>query len=388
VFFLSCIWSGLEYNVSISERFTRWTSVAKRTTFLSSFYSDSVSKSDYVFIDVTWSKKLIPKNDVQGREAITDRSLLDSLFRVVNKFPNGYRFILCDVFLERETEDDSAFHETVRKTQRIIFPYQYVGDRLQKPVIKDIPSAYSSYTSSSGYNLYGGFLKYKLISEDTLKGIPLRMFETLQNTNAKKSLGLTWIGNRPAFNTNILDLRLRKKHLVGDDGSSLILPLEELFALPNDTLLFNEFLRDKIIVIGNFEEDVHQTVFGKQPGTLILINIYEAIRHGDIYLNGWLIMFVVIVYTALSYFLFFGEPKFKQPPIATKAVLVIATFGGELSVYSIVFYLISLITYFIFGTHLDIFAIAIYFSIIATVKKFIIEWRKNVSQSVNSKIEK
>ena len=62
-------------------------------------------------------------------------------------------------------------------------------------------------------------------------------------------------------------------------------------------------LEDKIVVIGDFTTDVHDTYLGPQPGSLICINAYHALQQGDHYFHwGWAFV-QFIIYFIIGYFL-------------------------------------------------------------------------------------
>ena len=65
------------------------------------------------------------------------------------------------------------------------------------------------------------------------------------------------------------------------------------------------FKQDKLVIIGDFMTDVHDTYLGPQPGSLICVNAYNALQQGDHYYNwGWafilFLLYVVIVYFLMS----------------------------------------------------------------------------------------
>ena len=63
-----------------------------------------------------------------------------------------------------------------------------------------------------------------------------------------------------------------------------------------------EQIRNKIVVIGDFENDKHDTYAGTQPGSVICLNAYYALLRGDHMLSGWTLLFYGVI-AALYYFL-------------------------------------------------------------------------------------
>ncbi len=370
---LSWVWMGLNYNMEIEENLVKWTSIVKRHTVVSSAYQDTISLEEYSFIDVSGAKKLISREYSEGNFAITDRLLLDSLFRIVKKYPNDYSFILCDIFFESETSDDTVLSATLSAIPNVIFAYQYVNDQIVLPAIPNLPVAYTGYKSSSGIGMTTSFLKYNLIEGDTMTGVPLKMFLDMNGLKAKKKFGLVWIGGTPSINTSILDIRIQPADLYDRQGFSRIVPLGEVLALRNDSLIFDIFFRNKIVIIGDFESDLHESVYGKMPGTLILVNMFESIRRGDAYIKWGLLLFVLISYGIFSYIILYYKSGAIGHRIKKFSYPLIGAVGSKLIGYSFGLYFISVIAYFTYGVHMDILAMATYLSIVSIVNKKINE---------------
>ena len=366
---LSWIWTSLNFNLKIEENLVKWTSIVKRNTIVSSIYSDTISLQDYSFIDVSGYKKLINQEYAQGKIAIIDRSLLDSLFKVIKKYPEGHDFILCDVFFESPTEDDPALASTISSIGNTLFPYQYVGDSIIFPTLSNIPSAYSGYNSSSGIGLTDSFLKYTLIENDTNVGISLKMYLEMHDVKVKEILGLVWIDGRPALNTSILDIKLEPGVLTDDEGFSKVIPLEEVLSLKNDSLISDLFIKGKIVVIGDFKDDLHKSIYGAMPGALIIVNTFEAIRRGDVFIKWTLLLFLLVGYTAISYYIFYYRGGMVEHRIKRFSYPLIGTVGSRLIGFSLTLYVISVISYFTSGIHLDILAMATYLSVVSITKR-------------------
>ena len=80
---------------------------------------------------------------------------------------------------------------------------------------------------------------------------------------------------------------------------------------------YDDYLKNKFIVIGNFETDITLTPIGKMSGPIILVDSYLSLKNGRARLSwGW-ILFMIISLLITSYILFFVEikpPKRKVSP--------------------------------------------------------------------------
>lgn len=360
---------SLNFSLEMEENLVTWTSIIKKNTFLSYAYDEDVALQQYSFIDVNGAKKLISRDDGVGNSVITDRAVLDSLLRIAKKFTGGHKFILCDIFFEKPTTDDQALAATVRSIPNIIFPAQYVNDSLQQPIISNLPVAFSGYNSSSGIGLSNKFLKYNLVEEDTLVTIPLRMYAALHGAEIKKKFGLVFINGRPAMNTMIVNIRVHESDLEDPQGFSKIIPIGEILALRNDSLIYELFLKDKIIVIGDFQGDLHDSIYGEMAGALLLVNMFEAIVREDVYIKSLLILLVLSGYGFLSYIIFFYEGGILETKFKQFSYPLIGAVGSRLIGFSFGLYILSIVAYFTFGIHLDILAMATYLSLVSILKR-------------------
>ena len=65
-------------------------------------------------------------------------------------------------------------------------------------------------------------------------------------------------------------------------------------------------IEDKILVIGDFKNDVHDTYIGPQPGSVICMNAYIALMNGDHLVNWWCALILFFIYTAIGLFYLSG----------------------------------------------------------------------------------
>ena len=72
----------------------------------------------------------------------------------------------------------------------------------------------------------------------------------------------------------------------------------------NENYFYDNMVRDKIIVIGDFDNDVEPTAIGHLPGTLILLNAFLTLQenHYSAFVG---IIFLFVSYFAISYYFFY-----------------------------------------------------------------------------------
>lgn len=377
---LSWLWLGLNYNLELEDNLVRWTSLVKRILPFSETHQSSRIAA-YTFVDISGSHTLIDQETGSGKDIITDRLLLDSLFRLIARASPPPQAVLCDVFFERPTPHDDKLRGSMHTVQHLIFPYAFDGSRVVLPAIPETPSAYSGYYSSSGLGLKDSFLKFHLIEEDTMTSIPLRLFEILKHKNIKKRAGLLWDKNRPMLNTIIPDIKILPVQL-SDDAFNRVIPLEDFLALHNDKDI-GQFFSEKIVVIGDFQTEMHTSIYDKVPGVLLLINVLESLLQGEAYVSWLQLMFIITYYTLLSYFVFFyeGGPGSLEQRITAFSYPLIGSLGSRMLGFSFGLYIVSIICYFVFNVHTDILPMATYLSTLSLIKRKWPDFRKKISHS-------
>src|SRR5690606_9435943 len=91
------------------------------------------------------------------------------------------------------------------------------------------------------------------------------------------------------LNSVIVDPYIKPYSFLQEDNAGDILGLSEILILASTTDI-SEFYKDKIIVIGDFRNDIHKTINGQMPGALILLNVFNTLKQGEhIVSKGWFI---------------------------------------------------------------------------------------------------
>ncbi len=248
---------------------------------------------DFVFVNVSRDLKLVSDPAEYGEMAITDRARLAQFFGILANKGNKHHFVMCDIFLEYPADDDSALLTETKRCTKLLFPYHLSGDRIQKPCI-EVPTALSDYVTNTG-----GFSKFKLVYQDTLKTTPLVLLEEIDKKTYQPAY-LDFKSIFPRFYINSSQLFETKKYPYFNLGELLMLSEADSF--------YHQFLENKFIVIGNFETDVHGSVASSMPGPLILLNTYLSIRNrGSV--SWWWALFMIAGLAGLSYLFFFKKVK-------------------------------------------------------------------------------
>ncbi len=268
-------------------------------------YEDNVPDS-ILLVNVCYDKQLVDYSvhDIPvGQFVITDREKLLRFLTAAYEADN-YRYIMMDVFFEHniKSPQDSALFATIRKMNRIVIA-NHTDSHLSDSLLKK-KSAYADYTVTWKVTKFSHFQFTRDGDEPTM---PLRIYEDLTGKTIKRWGPFYYSDGRLCKNAITLNIPIR----VAEDYS-LETPniLEKRYEFLGADILAHDSiypismqLENKIVIIGDFMTDVHDTYLGPQPGSLICINAYNALQQGDHYFHwGWAFV-QFLIYFIIGYFL-------------------------------------------------------------------------------------
>ena len=336
-----------------------------------------------VFIDVSKDPALADDDEygpadstLKGAQrVITDRVKLAKLFSILNKHPNEYRYVICDILFEKPGPGDDILKPQIEKLKNTILSAIWDKDKLVRPVFK-VTSAVVNYTALNK----SVFTKIPIFYKDSLKSLPAQLYEkTTPNTFTKRKY-LTLLNGAPTFNTVIPEFYYRPLDMVPPTGGvkANTFYLGELLADPDCFSV----LKNKFIVIGDFVNDVHVTYLGKMPGTLILWNSFLTLYEHQVTISfRWLLMLFAFYFFINYWIIIHPDKKLKdvhqkiRVPFLSKFLINYISYIGVLI-------LINTFSYFYFGTFVSLFYIATYLTFFQVVLENISGWKKNMYEYI------
>ncbi len=319
---------------------------------------DSVPQ-EILLINVCYDKALIDYEEhgmPVGQYTITDREKLLN-FLIKAKESDNYSYILLDVFFEKglNSHVDSALFNTICSMRDIVIPYHNNAEIADQKLLTKASNA--DYTITFDET---NFVHYQFL-HGNIESIPLSIYRHFTGD------GITQYG--PFYTShgklckNGITLKLpikidgqyiKKRNLPGDiplnleqnnndpyyERSFLYLGAD---LLDIDSIIpVGEQIKDKLIVIGDFKEDVHETYAGLQPGSIICINAFYALMRGEHLVNWIFVLAIFALYFALS-MMILHHFTFSQL-VSKRAVKFMVS---ALSM-SLIFFIISTISYVVF----------------------------------------
>jgi len=341
----------------------------------------------FLFINTSRAPSLLPDGD-GGKQVITDRRQLAKALKFLHYRPTEVPFVVLDILLEHPSPDDSLLYEALLPLQnKVLLPIALDSQKkLIKPVFTKYPTALAVY-KVSGNAL---FLAYPLMT-DSLKTYPLRMYEMLHEERYRQpNHVLYWLGgslslNAPVLNFRVLPQQLNTQQFLRIDLHRLI---RSRTLFPNDSLFFESFFKDRIVVFGNFDLednlDVHETALGKMPGSLLMVNAFLGIEAGDTLVPTAWIVFMVLGYAFITYVFLVrrrnGSFRAKQEEdIGWYRKLILLLSRGSLFsrvfltefLLIFVFYFLSALSFFLFNIHIKALLLILYFQALLLMIKLV-----------------
>jgi hypothetical protein len=351
---LTGFWINTNYSYGDERLLVQWSSILKRVALN---IDQDPPKEDYLFINLAYEKALIPTEDGLGNQVITDRARLAEFFGILKRHQQEVRFTLCDVFLQGQSDHDSLFQKNIAGIRNVVFPNHHTEDGKMEKLDIQVPQAIADYKMASG-----GFLKFKLFQDEKLQTIPVYLYEHTTGRKIDEHGILYWEGNRPTLNSVIIDFQIRS-HEVFEEGEYPVVNLSELLLLPEEVIV-SDFLKNRIVLMGDFENDVHDTVMGSMPGTLILLNAYLTLLNGYHLVTWWWLIFLLVGYTMFSRLMLFPE----DDDVNIKKIRWVGPLLGSITYLCI----LSFISYLFFNIHIQVLILTVYMALL----RFIIQLRQ------------
>lgn len=378
---LTFYWLSMPYTFGDETFLIKWTSLVKKELF---GFDQKPSPQEVLLVDVSASKTTIESEDLFGkskynRRIITDRQQISDFLAMLIPYKDELQLVLVDILFEDATPYDSLLTTQFDTLGQKILGISHLenGDSLVQPIF-DIPTALATYRSSNDL-----FLKYPLKMKDTLKTVPLVLLEKLEGVEYKKWAGLNWIDGKLSLPSPLVDFKIRNTDLeMGSgqqDSTFTVYDLGTLFGL-RDILgeaAMLDFFKNRVILVGDYVNDIHDTPFEKMAGILILYNAYLTLAEGGNWVTIWWMLFLVLGYTLMSYRVFTNQKVGKSAWLAQIFQSNLGQFILNALDEALILAIITIISYFLFNIHINILILLVYIKSVEYLWRFMKDKRKN-----------
>ena len=314
---------------------------------------------DFIFINTAKDLSIVEDTASYGDVVVSNRGKIVQLLRAINSATEKPIITLIDLqFYYPYSIDpgmDDSLQNEITGLRNVMLSVLYKNNQIDTPLVKTNYGICDYVTYGSGIN------KFRLYYSDIhTPSIPCLLNERLDSQHYTGNRFATFCSGQLCFNylwpTYYYDQENISKEAPSYNIGSILLSLR------NDSNRINEFIKDKVIFIGNFTDDIVSTPRGKIPGSIILANIYLSLLNKKHIVPYTWIFFLVISFSLLSYISIYN----KMPRLNLKFGFLfsrhLANFISNYVSYWGILLLISIISFFLFEINISLFLPAFIFS--------------------------
>lgn len=313
-----------------------------------------------------------------GRIALTDRrKLLDFL-----KAAKGadYKYIMLDVRFDDDIESDSvslALFGLIGSMERIAFAVHEGSDP-----VADAPLDKAAFGDYNITAFESNAVKYPIVHGGR-PSMAAAMYSDLNGGRITTFGPLTFDRDALCLRSLFLDYPVRVfDRAVESDG---LMPADyyymnlgvDLLAGPDSVARIRDYVDGRIVVIGDFDNDVHDTSIGQLAGSLINLNAYISLSQGRHKISWLYVVMLFAIYSLIALCLIKRQSPVDMIPALRRRKSTALRFLFSLVGFSVVLSLLSLLLYLTAGIIYSIVLPSLYFSLISLW----IEKRKLLSES-------
>lgn len=299
------VYQNYAFSLSVEDGFFKKFLKIKRTVL----DAQPPKKAAFVFINTGKDLALVEDTVEFGNVAVTDRTKLASFLQKLNRLKVQPSYTVLDLqFYYPFTADPSADSILARELP--------ANRKLVIPLIKDENDNYKdplflANYAYSDYITYGsGFNKFRILNHSPVKSLPILMHEKIDGAvyqdrlfyalcNRQLSLSALW----PHYYLSDAEVRKNAQTAIAQyyNLGEILLDME---TSPEH---YEKFFENRILIVGNFETDIHSTPIGKMTGPVIIANIYLSLLNGKHIVSPWYLLTIWLVLSALSYTAWFSR---------------------------------------------------------------------------------
>lgn len=238
-----------------------------------------LDRSDVFFINVSYDKQVVDyiysNGNLNGQIDITNRETLLKFLHIAEK-TNTYKYIFFDIRFEKNvnTEVDSALFSQIKKMRDIAYStHSDIVDNdkaiLSKAAINDY---FTTITSTN-------FTRYQFLQNDK-QSAPLRIYnavDSLNNKSIERFGPFFFSDGKLCQNSPFMTIPEDFWHGHEINGHQNYYDLGPLLLNFYDEEDWKLAMKDKIVIVGDFVDDLHDTYVGLQPGPYLIYLAYKEL---------------------------------------------------------------------------------------------------------------
>lgn len=329
--------------------------------------SADVVPEDVVVVNISYDRALVTVLDEfgfpKGNIDITDRSKLLRFLQKAKR--SNYKYLMLDVTFVKghKTDVDSILFNEISKMNNIV-----VAKSENFVLADDILSPKARYSDYSTHIAETNFVKYDYFRNGELT-FPAKVYYDLSSKRLHKFGPFYFFNGRLARKSVVLKLPIK----LWNEYAAYEMPDSKSFRfryynLGSDILESGmdvaKLIENKIVVIGDVcENDMHDTYLGKIAGPIINLNAFYALVNDDLSIPYLEIVGLFVIYFAISFILIKRFSVINFIPFLKKHKSKTFRFLLSFVSLSLLFTVVGLSGYLLFGVEINILVPSLYFTI-------------------------
>lgn len=316
--------------------------------------------TNILFVNIGYDKKMVDVFDKYqmplGQLPYLDKQKLLRFLHACQKSDN-YKYIFLDIFFSKkmEEENDLELFNTLASMKRIVLPMNPEEPTPDKRLAQKM--AHAKYTVLWNNTSLSHFK----FMEDGIPSVPLRMYQEIDQKTITQYGPFFFSNGHICRNGISLPLNIQL-NLDDEDayaeGKYVNMGIDLLDE--EDVVSISDRINGKIIVVGDFESDVHRTYAGILPGSVICMNAYYALKKNYHLVSGTFTIFLFFLYAVIAWL---SVKRISVSRYVTNPWhRVLLSFLG----LSALLAFISAITYIIFNIIYSVYIPVLFFTVLAT----------------------
>ena len=354
----------------------------------------NVNYGNVVFFNTSYDIELVPAIDYHntdipetvGVNAITDREKLSTFLELLQK-SNKYKFVIIDLLFDDndKSEYDDTLYNRIINMRDIVVANGYNICLPSKLSNKNKDALASYYISTSNTS----FERYEY-TEDDIRSIPLFVYESLHPERKMNRYGIGRFSiyfseNHLCQNANYL---LFDSYLTKDNNEWTESTDDFDFFVPdyiNIGSFLNELSTDvekinyladstdsRVVIIGDFIHDTHDTYMGEKPGPLIMARALQTLEERKNRVSFGHTCLWFFVFSLICFFIYRDKPLSMYIPLIKKIPYKFVHMVFSLITVTVVLIFCSFIEFAFFDKVFSLIIPVAFF----TILKLFIQYRK------------
>lgn len=324
--------------------------------------SPSHEQDSILYINAAYDRQLTTYREdgmVLGNTDISDRYKLLQLLKLLEQ--TDYRYIFMDIRFEKgcESDDptiDSLLFAKIKAMPRIVLVrHRDVENMAGVPMEKMAYNDYYSTITATNFIRY----QYRMRGEMTM---PLYAYRELTgNTIERHCLLFHTSGHHLCHNSVFLtfapeDKRHNYVDILGKDILQSDAPLANIKRMANG----------KMVVIGDFVHDMHDTYSGLHAGPKLIASGLLALMAHRHYVNWWLALILFLLYFALTFGMYTDKRWYEYIPFLQKVRFPVMLFALSFLGFTATLYTFSFLLGLCFRIYISFWLPSIWLTLLSS----------------------